>query len=404
MTSKKLFSVFFIGGKMLISIALLLIIGLFFGKLFEKLELPSLIGMIIAGILIGPYGLNLLDDSLLNISADLRELALIIILIRAGLSLSIEDLKKIGRPGLFMAFLPASLEIIGIVILAPIILDFTKVNSLVLATILAAASPAVIIPAMLNIIEKEYGTEKAIPQMILAGASLDDIYTLVLFTSSLTLAEFGNFNLISLFNIPVSIISGIVVGIALAYIVLFIFNFICGDTERTILILAFSLFTKKIELLLEPFIPMASLLSIIAMAFIISKSIKSSAMEDKFSDLWAIGQIFLFVLLAASVNIYSLKNIGLNGITLIILALLFRSVGVVLSLIKTDLNMKEKAFAVIAYTPKATVQAAIGGVPLAMGLDDGEMILSMSVLAILVTAPLGAIGIKMSYGELLEKN
>ncbi len=396
---------------MISSLAYIILIGLIFAKIFEKISLPRIIGMILAGILIGPNILDLIDDSTLLISKDLRQIALIIILIRAGLSLNLSDLKKVGRPAILMTFLPASFEILAYTLIAPLFFPISYIDACLMGTVLGAVSPAVVVPRMVNLIEKGYGKNKAIPQMILAGASGDDIFVIVLFTSVLSMALGNSLNLRSFIDIPISIILGITLGILAGKVLVKIFDFLNYNEKdkvnKVIIILASSFLLIAIENLLKSKLSISALLAVISMAMVLSKNLKIEEvtyLSSAFNKLWRGAEIFLFVLVGAAVDItYTLKA-GPQAILLILLALFIRCIGVILSLLKTSLNSKEKLFIIIAYLPKATVQAAIGSVPLAMGLDSGQIILSVAVLSILITAPLGAIGIDKSYKKLLTLN
>lgn len=396
---------------MISSLAYIILIGLIFAKTFEKISLPRIIGMILAGILIGPNILDLIDDSTLLISKDLRQIALIIILIRAGLSLNLSDLKKVGRPAILMTFLPASFEILAYTLIAPLFFPISYIDACLMGTVLGAVSPAVVVPRMVNLIEKGYGKNKAIPQMVLAGASGDDIFVIVLFTSVLSMALGNSLNLRSFIDIPISIILGITLGILAGKVLVKIFDFFNYNEKdkvnKVIIILASSFLLIAIENLLKSKISISALLSVISMAMVLSKNLKIEEvtyLSSTFNKLWRGAEIFLFVLVGAAVDItYTLKA-GPQAILLIFLALGIRCIGVVLSLLKTSLNSKEKLFTIIAYLPKATVQAAIGSVPLAMGIDSGQIILSVAVLSILITAPLGAIGIDKFYKRLLVLN
>lgn len=396
---------------MISSLAYIILIGLIFAKIFEKISLPRIIGMILAGILIGPNILDLIDDSTLLISKDLRQIALIIILIRAGLSLNLSDLKKVGRPAILMTFLPASFEILAYTLIAPLFFPISYIDACLMGTVLGAVSPAVVVPRMVNLIEKGYGKNKAIPQMVLAGASGDDIFVIVLFTSVLSIALGNSLNLRSFIDIPISIILGITLGILAGKVLVKIFDFFNYNEKdkvnKVIIILASSFLLIAIENLLKSKISISALLSVMSMAMVLSKNLKIEEvtyLSSTFNKLWIGAEIFLFVLVGVAVDItYTLKA-GPQAILLILLALGIRCIGVVLSLLKTSLNSKEKLFTIIAYLPKATVQAAIGSVPLAMGIDSGQIILSVAVLSILITAPLGAIGIDKFYKRLLVLN
>ncbi len=390
---------------MLMSISVILVSGLCFGWLCKKIHFPALFGMIIAGIIIGPYMLDLLDGSILDISTEIRRIALIIILIRAGLKLDAGDLRKVGRPALLMCFVPACLEIAGMIILAPLLLGISVLDAAILGTVIGAVSPAVVVPRMIRLIDEEYGTEKGIPQMILAGASVDDVFVIVMFTSFTGLAQGSGISWISLLNIPLSIITGVAVGIAAGAALFWWFKkFRIDPILQAILILAVSFIMDWAENKIT-FIPFASLIAIMAVgAELKRKSPETSKnLSGVFDKLWIPSEIFLFVLVGASVAADSLSGAGISAVILVLGVIVFRMAGVFLCVIGTKLDIKEKLFCMLAYTPKATVQAAIGGLPLAMGLPCGMIVLTVSVIAILLTAPLGAFAIDFSYKKLLKK-
>ncbi len=389
---------------MLFSIGLIMMCGLIMGELFKKARVPALFGMILAGIAMGPYMLNLIDGSILAISADLRKIALIIILIRAGLKLSVDDLKKIGRPAILMCFLPATFEIAGMALFAPKLLGISLLDALTLGAVVGAVSPAVIVPGMIKLIDGGYGTKKGIPQMILAGASVDDVYVIVLFTTFTSLAQGGNVSVARFINIPISIVTGVLAGLAVGKLLIAGFNRMhIRDTVKVIIMMAMSFFMVTVEDRF-PALPFASLIAIMAMGLAIKqgKSHVAKRLSSKFDKLWVLAEIFLFVLVGASVAVTSLVNAGVKVVLLLALVLIFRMVGVFICMSGTPLNVKEKLFCMIAYTPKATVQAAIGGLPLAMGLGCGEIVLAVSVVAILITAPVGAFMIDLTYKKWLE--
>lgn len=391
---------------MLISISLILFVGMLFGFLCKKIKFPSLFGMILAGIIIGPYVLNLIDGSILNISIEIRKIALIIILIRAGLKLSFEDLKKVGRPAILMCFLPAALEVIGMVLLAPKFLGLSLLEAAILGAVVGAVSPAVIVPRMIKLIDEGYGTEKAIPQMILAGASVDDVFVIVLFTTFTSLAQGGEVSVRSFINIPISIVVGIGIGLLVGFLLVKYFEKISmRDTAKVLIVLAICFVLTFIEDKWGTIIPFASLIGVMALGLMIKrqKAELATKLSAKYDKLWVPAEVFLFVLVGASVAVDSLKTAGINAILLVLGVLIFRMVGVFLCLLGTKLNTKERFFCMLAYTPKATVQAAIGGLPLAMGLGCGDIVLTVSVVAILLTAPLGAFAIDLSYKKCLLK-
>lgn len=396
---------------MLFSLSLIFLIGLLAGAVFEKLKLPKIIGMLMTGVIIGEYVLNLLDPTILNISSELRQIALIIILIKAGLSLNLSDLKKVGRPAVMMAFVPACFEILGYLIFAPILLNISHMEAAVMGAVLSAVSPAVVVPRMVKMIEEKTGTDKSIPQMILAGASCDDIFVIVLFSTFVTMAQGGNVHIMDFANIPISIILGVLLGILAGAAVYFLFK--KRDKIRNsikvliILSTAFLLMTVETWLKLKTDIAVSGLLAVVAMACIIKKKSAVSVTEklsEKFGKLWLGAEILLFVLVGAAVDIRYTLTAGISAVGMIFVALLFRAVGVWLCVTGTELNTKEKLFCVIAYLPKATVQAAIGSVPMALGLPCGKIVLSVAVLAIIITAPLGAIGIDHGSKKLLKSN
>ena len=394
---------------MLLSLALIFLCGMILGKIFSILKLPSLLGLIITGIILGPYCLNLLDNSILSISADLRELALIIILTRAGLNLDIEDLKKVGRPAILMCFVPASFEIIGMILIAPKFFNITLLDAALMGSVVAAVSPAVLVPKMLKLIDEKYGTNKSIPQMLMAGASVDDIFVIVLFASFTSLVKGGNISALDFIKIPTAIIFGLLIGVLIAFILSkFFTRFHIRDSAKVVIILSISFILVTIEnsasKFLNGIIGFSGLLAVMSMGAYLKKSKEelSKRLSLKYSKLWVAAEIILFVLVGAAVNInYALKT-GFIGVILILSVLVFRMLGVLISLIKTKLNKKERIFSMIAYCPKATVQAAIGSIPLALGFASGEIILTVAVLAILITAPLGAFAIEFFYKRLLE--
>lgn len=392
---------------MLISIAYILFAGLLLGTLCKKIKFPSLFGMIIAGILIGPHVFNLIDSSVLNISAEIRKIALIIILIRAGLKLSFDDLKKVGRPAILMCFVPAAFEVVGMVLLAPKLLGISVLEAAILGSVVGAVSPAVIVPRMIKLIDDGYGTNKGIPQMILAGASVDDVFVIVLFTTFTSLAQGESISVRSFVNIPISIVTGIVIGLAVGFVLVWFFNkFHMRDSIKVLIILGMSFVLVFIEDEFGEVVPFASLIAIMALGLMIKrqKNVLAVRLSSKFDKLWVPAEIFLFVLVGASVAIDSLKTAGVSSIILILGVLVFRMIGVIVCLIKTPLNIKERVFSMLAYSPKATVQAAIGGIPLAMGLACGDIVLTVSVIAIMLTAPLGAFAIDFTYKKFLEKS
>lgn len=391
---------------MLLSVALILTLGMFLGWICKKIKLPSLIGMITTGIILGPYVLDVIDVSILNISPELRKIALIIILTRAGLGLDVSGLKKIGRSAFLMCFVPASFELVGILILGPGLLGLTLLESAIMGAVLAAVSPAVVVPRMVKLMDEKYGTKEGIPQLILAGASVDDVYVIVLFTTFTGMMKGEGVSVINFINIPVSILLGIGIGYGIGFLLAKYFEKIhIRDTVKVSIILSISFFLVVLEDNMKTSITFASLIAVMFIGISLSKYRENVAkrISLKFGKMWVIAEVFLFVLVGCSVNIKYLGKVGIVALIVIFLALVFRMVGVFICLLKTKLNVKERLFTMMAYTPKATVQAAIGGMPLAMGFACGDMVLSVAVLAIVVTAPLGALAIDSSYKKLLNK-
>lgn len=391
---------------MLLSIALILIIGMFMGWICERIKLPSLLGMLITGIILGPYVLNLLDGSILNISAELRKIALIIILTRAGLGLDLSGLKKIGRPAILMCFVPASFELLGMVLIAPKVMGLSILEATILGSVLAAVSPAVVVPRMVKMMDEGYGTNKGIPQLILAGASVDDVYVIVLFSTFTGIMQGKGTSILSFIHIPISIILGICIGLFIGYLLAFYFKKIhIRDTSKVLIILSISFILVVIEDKLTTAITFSALIAImfVGVGLQRKREVVAKRLALKYGKLWVGAEVFLFVLVGATVNIGYLKNVGLKAIIVIIAALIFRMLGVFVCLLGTNLSGKEKLFTMMAYTPKATVQAAIGGIPLALGFACGNTVLTVAVLAIVLTAPLGAFAIDLSYKKLLLK-
>lgn len=397
---------------MLTSLSLIFLVGLAMGAICQRLKLPRIIGMLVTGIVLGPYVLDFLDPSILSISAELRKMALIIILLKAGLSLDLKDLKKAGRSAILLSFVPATCEIIGYVLFAPLILKIGRIEAAVMGAVLAAVSPAVVVPRMVSLMEKKYGTEKAIPQMIMAGASCDDIFVIVLFTTFLGMAQGDSANIMDFVNIPISIILGIILGAIVGYILYLFFEtsyahkHCVRNSMKVIIVLGVSFLLVAIEGWLEGKVSVSGLLAVVSMACVIkmkSTSFVSKRLSEKFGKLWLAAEVMLFVLVGAAVDIRYTLSAGIAAVLMIFTALIFRACGVMICTIKTELTWQERLFCVIAYLPKATVQAAIGSVPLAAGLPCGKMILSVAVLAIIITAPIGAFGIDNTYKKLLVK-
>ena len=391
---------------MLLSISLILILGMFMGWICQKMKLPALLGMLITGIILGPYGLNLLDGSILGISAELRKIALIIILTRAGLGLDLSGLKKIGRPAVLMCFVPASFELIGMILLAPKLMGLTVLEAAIMGAVLAAVSPAVVVPRMVKLMDEGYGVNEGIPQLILAGASVDDVYVIVLFSTFVGMMQGEGASILKFVNIPVSIFFGIAIGLFLGVLLAYFFKKVhIRDTSKVLIILSISFLLVVIEDKMTTAITFSSLIAVMFIGIGLQKKREAVAkrLSVKYGKLWVAAEVFLFVLVGATVNIEYLGKVGAKAFVVIIGALIFRMFGVFVCLLRTNLKRKEQLFAMMAYTPKATVQAAIGGIPLALGLACGDTVLTVAVLAIVFTAPLGAFAIDLSYKKLLNK-
>lgn len=398
---------------MLTSLAFIFLVGLFMAAICQRLKLPRIIGMLITGIVLGPYVLDLLDPSILSISADLRQMALIIILLKAGLSLNLADLKRVGRPAIMMSCVPASCEILAFFLFAPSILGVTRIAAAVMGAVLGAVSPAVVVPRMVQLMDAKYGTDKSIPQLILAGASCDDIFVIVLFSTFLGMAQGGHANLMDFINIPVSIVLGIALGAITGYLLSLFFetayahNHCVRNSIKVIVVLGVSFLLMAVETWLEESISVSGLLAVVSMACVLkikSVTFVSKRLSEKFGKLWLAAEVLLFVLVGAAVDIRYTLNAGIAAILMIFLALIFRSAGVALCLVGTPMTWKERLFCMIAYLPKATVQAAIGSVPLAAGLACGKIVLSVAVMAIVTTAPVGAFGMDVLYKKLLNRD
>lgn len=397
---------------MLTSLALIFLVGLCMAAICQKLKLPRIIGMLVTGMVLGPYVLDFLDSSILSISAELRKMALIIILLKAGLSLNLNDLKKVGRPAILLAFVPASFEIVGYVLFAPIFLEISRIDAAVMGTVLAAVSPAVVVPRMVQLMEEKYGTKQSIPQMIMAGASCDDIFVIVLFTTFLGMAQGVKVSLLRFVNVPVSIFLGILLGAVIGYVLYRFFetaykhqNYVRNST-KVILVLGVSFLLTAVEGWLDGKVAVSGLLAVVSMACVLkAKCIPavSKRLSEKFGKLWIAAEAILFVLVGAAVDLRYTAAAGGFAVLVIFLSLIFRMAGVFVCVLGTGLSWKERLFCAISYLPKATVQAAIGSVPLTAGLGCGKMILSVAVLAILITAPLGALGMDLTYKKLLAR-
>jgi len=392
---------------MLFSLALMILCGLVLSGTMQKLKLPGLVGMLLTGIVLGPYAFNLIAPELLNISTDLREIALIVILTRAGLALDIKDLKKVGRPAILMCFIPATFEIVATTIFAPMFFPITHLEAAIMGTVLGAVSPAVIVPKMLKLMEGGYGKSKSIPQLIMAGASVDDIYVIVLFTSFLGMYGGNNFDVGSLIKIPIAIVLGFLSGVLLGLVLVHLFKKIkIRDTVKILMLLSTSFLLVTLETAVKTYVPMSGLLAVMALGGTILKQnhVVAKRLSGKFSKIWVAAELMLFVLVGATVDISYAAKAGVAAVALILIALVIRICGVFACLVRTELSTKERLFCAIAYLPKATVQAAIGGLPLAAGVAAGNTILTVAVLAILITAPLGAMGVDYSYQKMLVRS
>lgn len=396
---------------MLTSLALVFLAGLAAAAVCSAIKLPRIIGMLLVGIVLGPHMLNALDDSILSISSELRQMALIIILLKAGLSLNLSDLRQVGRPAVLLSCLPATCELAGYILLAPYLLGVNRIEAAVMGAVLAAVSPAVVVPRMVFLMENRWGTDKSIPQMLLAGASCDDIYVIVLFTTFTGIAQGGNAKAADFLNIPVSVVLGIAVGAAAGYALSRFFeaafarNHMVRGSVKIIIVLSVSFLLVALETVLKGKIALSGLLAVTSMACMLARKTTGEVrarLSEKFGKLWIAAELILFVLVGAAVDIRYVSETGLAAVLMVFAALIFRAAGVVLCLAGTKLNRRERLFCVIAYLPKATVQAAIGSVPLAMGLPCGKIVLSVAVLAILITAPLGALGMDAAYRKLLK--
>ena len=397
---------------MLMSLSFIFLVGLAMAAICQRIRLPRIIGMLLTGIVLGPYVLDLLEPSILSISSELRQMALIIILLKAGLSLNLADLKKVGRPAVMLSCVPASFELLGYVLFAPMILGINRIEAAVMGAVLAAVSPAVVVPRMVKLMETGYGTKKSIPQMILAGASCDDIFVIVLFSTFSGMAQGGSARLMDFANIPVSIVSGILLGAVAGWLLSLFFETAYAkehyvrNSMKVIIVLGVSFLLMSVETWVKPYISVSGMLAVVSMACVLKlRSIKSvsARLSEKFGKLWLAAEVLLFVLVGAAVDIRYTMGAGLAAVLMIFTALIFRTIGVLICLAGTVMDWKERLFCVIAYLPKATVQAAIGYVPMAMGLPCGQIVLSVAVMAILITAPLGALGMDSTFEKLLEK-
>ena len=396
---------------MLTSLALVFLAGLAAAAVCSAIKLPRIIGMLLIGIVLGPHILNVLDDSILSISSELRQMALIIILLKAGLSLNLSDLRQVGRPAVLLSCLPATCELAGYILLAPYLLGVNRIEAAVMGAVLAAVSPAVVVPRMVFRMETRWGTDKSIPKTLLAGASCDDIYVIVLFTTFTGIAQGGNARAADFLNIPVSVVLGIAVGAAAGYALSRFFeaafarNHMVRGSVKVIIVLSVSFLLVALETVLKGRIALSGLLAVTSMACMLARKTTGEVrarLSEKFGKLWIAAELILFVLVGAAVDIRYVSETGLAAVLMVFAALIFRAAGVVLCLAGTKLSRRERLFCVIAYLPKATVQAAIGSVPLAMGLPCGKIVLSVAVLAILITAPLGALGMDAAYRKLLK--
>ena len=391
---------------MLLSIALILIVGMSMGWICQKCKLPSLLGMLATGVILGPYVLNLLDSSILGISSELRKIALIIILTRAGLGLDLSGLKKIGRPAVLMCFVPASFELLGMILIAPKLMGLSLLEAAIMGAVLAAVSPAVVVPRMVKLMDEGYGVKEGIPQLILAGASVDDVYVIVLFSTFVGMMQGEGASVLSFVNIPVSILLGIAIGLLIGFILAYFFKRVhIRDTSKVLIILSISFLLVVLEDALTTAITFSALIAIMFIGIGLQRNRAAGAkrLSVKSGKLWVAAEVFLFVLVGATVNIGYLGKVGVQALVVIIGALAFRMLGVFVCLLGTRLKRKERLFVMMAYTPKATVQAAIGGIPLALGFACGDTVLTVAVLAIVLTAPLGAFAIDFSYKKLLRQ-
>lgn len=397
---------------MLTSLALIFLVGLSMAAICQRLKLPRIIGMLATGIVLGPYVLDFLDSSILSISSELRQMALIIILLKAGLSLNVSDLKKVGRPAVLMSFVPACFEILAFFLFAPCVLGVTRIEAAVMGAVLGAVSPAVVVPRMVQLMDTKYGTQKSIPQMIMAAASCDDIFVIVLFSTFVGMAQGGSAHFMDFANIPISIVLGIALGAVAGFFLSTFFETAyrrkryIRNSMKVIIVLGVSFLLMAIETWAKGVVSVSGLLAVVSMACVIkmrSTAFVSKRLSEKFGKLWLATEVMLFVLVGAAVNVKYTMHAGIAAVVMILIALVFRSVGVFFCLLGTPLNSKERLFCIIAYLPKATVQAAIGSVPLSLGLPCGEIVLSVAVLAILITAPLGALGMDLTYKKLLVK-
>lgn len=388
------------------SIAIIIILGLLLGKTFEKVKLPGLLGILLLGILIGPHGLDLISKKILDISGDLRIIALIIILLRAGFGINIESLRKAGMAAVRMSFIPDCIEGFTIMIISHLFFGLSLIEAGMLGFVIAAVSPAVIVPQMLSFIERRMGTAKSIPTIILTGASIDDVISITIFSIFLGIYTGKEVNILrEVLGVPISILVGIMAGAALGFAIVHLFKkFNIRNSEKTLIVLATAILLKNAGDILNSYIPIAALVGVMVMGLIILEKMPDVGLKlsEKFNKIWIFAEILLFVLVGAQVDLSLLAAAGLVGIAVIVIGLAGRSLGVYISLKGTELNLKEKIFCIFAYIPKATVQAAIGAIPLSVGVAHGELILAMAVLSIIFTAPLGAVTVKIVGEKFLE--
>lgn len=392
---------------MLLSLALILLIGYSLSGIFTKLKLPGFIGMILTGIILGPNVFNLISGSILDISHELREIALVVILARAGLSLDLKDLRKVGRPAVLMCFIPATFELIAVIIFAPMLLGISLLEAAILGTVLAAVSPAVVVPKMIKLMESGYGKKNSIPQLVMAGSSVDDIFVIVLFTSFMGMYQGGQFDITTLLNVPISIALGVLLGYITGFIMSEVFDKIkVRDTVKILVMLSIAFLFISLETALKGVVPISGLLAVMTLGIAMLKhsEVRAKRMAHRFSKVWVLAELLLFVLVGAAVDVRYVAGAGLFALLLLAIELTFRVVGVWLCLARTKITLKERLFTSVAYLPKATVQAAIGAVPLAAGVEAGNIILAVAVLTILVTAPLGAVGIDLLAPRCLDRN
>ncbi len=387
------------------SVAIIILLGLLFNRIFSKIKLPGILGMLILGIIIGPHGLDLISKSIMGISPDLRVIALIIILLRAGFGINLESLRKVGMTAVKMSCIPDITEGFAVMLAAHYLLGLPLVEAGILGFVIAAVSPAVIVPQMLSFIERRMGTAKGIPTIILTGGSVDDVVSITLFSVFLGIYQGQQVNLLmEAIGVPLSILSGIVSGLAMGLSLVYLFRrFSIRNSEKTLTILGPAIILKNAGDITSAYIPIAALIGVMVVGLVILERMPDTGMQlsKKFNKVWIFAEILLFVLVGGQVDIRLIIQLGFAGLAVIVLGLAARSIGVLMSLKGSDLNLGEKIFCVAAYIPKATVQAAVGAIPLAAGVAAGETILAMAVLAIIFTAPLGAMATRVAGEKFL---